>query len=73
MTATEAHPRRWAGLAVLAASLLVVMMDMTILNVALPELARDVQPTSVELLWIVAPTVTYEELAMASPPSACRG
>lgn len=49
----QPHPRRWAGLAVLSLSLLVVMMDMTILNVALPELARDVRPTSVELLWIV--------------------
>lgn len=49
----QPHPRRWAGLAVLSLSLLVVMMDMTILNVALPELARDLRPTSVELLWIV--------------------
>jgi MFS transporter, DHA2 family, multidrug resistance protein len=46
-------PRRWWGLAVLSLSLLVVMMDMTILNVALPALSRDVQPSSVELLWIV--------------------
>ena len=49
----QPHPRRWVGLAVLSLSLLVVMMDMTILNVALPELTRDVRPTSVELLWIV--------------------
>jgi MFS transporter, DHA2 family, multidrug resistance protein len=45
--------RRWAGLGVLSLSLLVVIMDMTILNVALPELAREVRPSSVELLWIV--------------------
>ena len=47
------HPRRWAGLAVLCASLLVVIMDMTILNVALPAISADLLPTSVELLWIV--------------------
>lgn len=51
--AQDGHPRRWAGLAVLAASLLVVVMDMTILNVALPDLAADLQPGSVQLLWIV--------------------
>ena len=47
------HPRRWAGLAVLSLSLLIVMMDMTILNVALPDLARDLRPSAVETLWIV--------------------
>ncbi len=45
--------RRWAGLAVLAASLLVVVMDMTILNVALPDLTADLRPSAVAQLWIV--------------------
>ncbi|ANH39110.1 Antiseptic resistance protein [Nocardioides dokdonensis FR1436] len=45
--------RRWAGLAVLSASLLVVVMDMTILNLALPSITRDLRPDSVELLWMV--------------------
>lgn len=49
----QAHPRRWAGLAVLSASLLVVVMDMTILNLALPDIAADLRPSSVELLWMV--------------------
>ena len=53
MTGAEPHPGRWAGLAVLSLSLLIVVMDMTILNVALPELGRDVRPTSIEMLWIV--------------------
>lgn len=51
-TAT-ADPRRWLGLAVLSASLLVVVMDMTILNVALPSLTADLDTTSTEQLWIV--------------------
>ncbi|WP_232680320.1 MFS transporter [Nocardioides sp. R-C-SC26] len=46
-------PRRWAGLAVLSASLIVVVMDMTILNVALPDLARDLGVGAVAQLWIV--------------------
>ncbi len=47
------HPRRWAGLAVLAASLLVVVMDMTILNVALPDLAAETDASALQQLWIV--------------------
>ena len=46
-------PRRWVGLAVLTASLLVVVMDMTILNVALPDLTADLRPGAVAQLWIV--------------------
>lgn len=45
--------RRWAALAVLTASLLVITMDMTILNIALPEMAEDLHPTSAQQLWIV--------------------
>ena len=44
---------RWLVLAVLASSLLVVALDATILNVALPTLAADLKPSSTELLWIV--------------------
>lgn len=47
------HPHRWAGLAVLAASLLVVVMDMTILNVALPDLAAETGATALQQLWII--------------------
>ncbi len=46
-------PRRWLVLTVLASSLLLIAMDATLLNVALPTLAADLAPTSVELLWIV--------------------
>ncbi len=47
------HPRRWAGLGVLSASLLLVVMDMTVLNVALPAISADLRPDSVQLLWMV--------------------
>lgn len=46
-------PRRWGSLAVLSASLLVVVMDMTVLNVALPDLVADLAPTVEQQLWIV--------------------
>ncbi|MFG3257323.1 MFS transporter [Streptomyces sp. NPDC048172] len=45
--------RRWAALAVLTASLLVITMDMTILNIALPDMAAELHPTSAQQLWIV--------------------
>ncbi|MFD6355530.1 MFS transporter [Nocardia tengchongensis] len=44
---------RWAMLAVLCASLLLVAMDATILNVALPSLIDHMSPTPMEQLWIV--------------------
>lgn len=45
--------RRWAALAVLSASLLVVVMDLTILNIALPDLAADLRPSAEQQLWII--------------------
>ncbi|MBP6685888.1 MAG: MFS transporter, partial [Leucobacter sp.] len=45
--------RRWGALAVLTASLLVITMDMTILNIALPQMAAELHPTSAQQLWII--------------------
>ncbi|WP_245717199.1 MFS transporter [Nocardia jejuensis] len=44
---------RWVMLAVLCASLLLVAMDATILNVALPSLIDHMDPSPMEQLWIV--------------------
>ena len=48
-----AYPRRWAALAVLCLSLLVIGLDNTILNVALPSLQRDLDASTSGLQWIV--------------------
>ena len=45
--------RRWAVLVVVCASALIVNVDNTILNVALPTLVRKLAATSSELQWIV--------------------
>ncbi|WP_228479326.1 MFS transporter [Microbacterium atlanticum] len=45
--------QRWLALVVLTGSLLVVMMDMTILILALPALTAELKPTATEQLWIV--------------------
>jgi EmrB/QacA subfamily drug resistance transporter len=47
------NPRRWWTLVVLCVSLLVISLDNTILNVALPTLERDLHATSSQLQWIV--------------------
>jgi MFS transporter, DHA2 family, multidrug resistance protein len=50
---SKAGRREWIGLAVIALPCVVYAMDLTVLNLALPALSEDLQPTSVELLWIV--------------------
>src|ERR1035438_1567390 len=45
--------RRWLALGVLCLSLLIVTLDNTVLNVALPTLVRDLGATSTNLQWIV--------------------
>jgi EmrB/QacA subfamily drug resistance transporter len=49
----ESPPRRWLALAVLCVSLLMVNLDNTVLNVALPTLVRDLHASSSQLQWIV--------------------
>ena len=53
MTSGEGHPRRWAILAVLVVSLLVVVLDNTVLNIALPTIQDDLQATQSELVWAI--------------------
>ena len=45
--------RRWIALAVLCVSLLMVVLDNTVLNVVLPTLVRQLHATTTELQWIV--------------------
>jgi EmrB/QacA subfamily drug resistance transporter len=52
-TAQQIHDRRWWTLAVLSTALLVISLDNTILNVALPTIERELDATSGQLQWIV--------------------
>lgn len=49
----RAGARAWAALAVLMLPVLLVSIDITALNFALPEIAVALQPTSTQQLWIV--------------------
>ncbi len=51
--ARHSDARRWVALIVLCVSLLVVSLDNTILNVALPTLVRDLHASDSQLQWIV--------------------
>src|SRR3954471_10897889 len=50
---TTAYRRRWGVLGVLCMSLLIVGIDTSILNVALPTLVREVGASTSQLQWIV--------------------
>lgn len=49
----QTHRRRYAILAVLCLSLFLIVVDNTIVNVALPTLVRDLSATSTQLAWVV--------------------
>jgi EmrB/QacA subfamily drug resistance transporter len=51
--ATLVHQRRWLTLTVLCLSLFVIVVDNTIVNVALPTLVRDLGTTTSQLQWVV--------------------
>jgi EmrB/QacA subfamily drug resistance transporter len=50
---TDRDPRRWIVLGVMCLSLLLIVMDNTIVNVALPTLQRDLGASTSELQWVV--------------------
>ncbi|MEO4000538.1 MFS transporter [Mesorhizobium sp. CAU 1732] len=49
----KAGRREWIGLAVIALPCLLYSMDLTVLNLAVPRLSADLQPSAAQLLWIV--------------------
>jgi DHA2 family multidrug resistance protein-like MFS transporter len=51
--APKAGRREWIGLAVIALPCLLYSMDLTVLNLAVPHLSADLQPSASQLLWIV--------------------
>ena len=53
MTPELIHRRRWAILAVLGLSVFLVVVDNTIVNVALPTLSRELDASTSQLQWIV--------------------
>jgi EmrB/QacA subfamily drug resistance transporter len=66
-TAEAVRSRRWWILAVLCLSVLLVTIDNTIVNVALPTLSRDLAATTSQLQWVVdAYTLTFAGLLLVA-------
>ena len=49
----RATSREWIGLAVLTLAALVYAMDLTVLNLAIPRISAELQPSSAQLLWMI--------------------
>ena len=66
-TTAPSNPRRWQILGVLCVALFVIVMDNTIVNVALPTLARELGAGTSSLQWIVdAYTLVFAGLLLAA-------
>lgn len=50
--APRAGRKEWIGLAVIALACLLYVMDLSVLYLAVPSLAKDLEPSSSQLLWI---------------------
>jgi EmrB/QacA subfamily drug resistance transporter len=65
--AAKAEARRWWILVVLCFSLLVIVLDNSILNVAIPTIVRDLDATNSQLQWIVdAYTLVFAGLLLTA-------
>ena len=53
MSVARAGRKEWIGLGVLSLACLVYVMDLTVLNLAIPQISSQLKPTSAELLWII--------------------
>jgi EmrB/QacA subfamily drug resistance transporter len=63
----RAYERRWLILAVLCFSLLVIVLDNTILNVAIPTIVQDLGATNSQLQWMVdAYTLVFAGLLLTA-------
>jgi DHA2 family multidrug resistance protein-like MFS transporter len=51
--APKAGRREWIGLGVIALPCLLYSMDLTVLNLAVPQISAELKPTASQLLWIV--------------------
>jgi EmrB/QacA subfamily drug resistance transporter len=69
----SSYHRRWAALVVLCVSLLIVVLDTTVLNVALPTIVRDLHASTSQLQWVVdAYVIVFAGLLLLSGSVADR-
>ena len=69
----KAYEQRWISLAFLCLALLAVIFNETIINVALPSIAKDMQAGSSDLMWVVnAYTIVFAALLLPMGSSGDR-
>jgi len=67
LSAAQIHARRWWTLIMLCFSLLIIVMDNTILNVAIPSLMEDLRATNSQIQWIIdAYTLVFAGLLLTA-------
>ncbi|MFI7007958.1 MFS transporter [Streptomyces sp. NPDC050145] len=54
VTETPAHPRRWAAAVVMMVAALMDLLDVTIVNVAIPSIGRELHASESALQWLVS-------------------
>ena len=59
MDAQKVYERRWKILAVMSLSLVITLLNNVTVNVALPELSKDLGADNTELQWIMAVSYTH--------------
>src|SRR5258707_1366201 len=52
-SSARAGRKEWMGLAVIALPCMLYSMDLTVLNLAVPQLSAALKPSSAQLLWVV--------------------
>src|SRR5438270_6596072 len=53
MSTHKAPRSSWIGLAVLSLPCMITVMDLTVLNLAVPRITSALEPTGTQLLWII--------------------
>ncbi|ANS79517.1 Transmembrane efflux protein [Serinicoccus hydrothermalis] len=67
----NAHPRRWLALALLGAAQFMLILDVTVVAVALPQMAADLDLSREAVTWVVAAyTLTFGGLMLLGGRSA---
>jgi MFS family permease len=56
-----AHPRRWLAAVVMIGAALMDMIDITVVNVALPTIRSDLGASGTQLEWVVSATAVADE------------
>ena len=53
-TASRLYPRRWLAAVVMMLAVMMDLIDVTIVNVALPTIRRDLAASATQLEWVVS-------------------